>query len=94
LKVGFPNALIEAMTVPLACVASDTFHGYNEIINSGVNGILVTPGNSSELTEAINRLIEDKNLRELLMTNALKVRVDLKFETIAQNYLDVILPSQ
>jgi glycosyltransferase involved in cell wall biosynthesis len=94
LKEGFPNALIEAMAVPLACVASDTFHGYNEIINSGVNGILVTPGNPSELTEAINRLIEDKNLRELLMTNALKVRVDLKFETIAQNYLDVILPSQ
>jgi GalNAc-alpha-(1->4)-GalNAc-alpha-(1->3)-diNAcBac-PP-undecaprenol alpha-1,4-N-acetyl-D-galactosaminyltransferase len=94
LKEGFPNALIEAMTVPLACVASDTFHGYNEIINSGVNGILVTPGNPSELTEAINRLIEDKNLIELLMTNAIKVRVDLKFETIAQNYLDVILPSQ
>jgi hypothetical protein len=39
-------------------------------------------------------LIEDKNLRELLMTNAIKVRVNLKFETIAQNYLDVILPSQ
>ena len=94
LKEGFPNALIEAMTVPLACVASDTLHGYNEIIKSEVNGILVTPGNPSELTEAINRLIEDKNLREFLMTNALKVRVDLKFETIAQSYLDVILPSQ
>lgn len=91
LSEGFPNALIEAMSLPIACIASDTFHGHNEIISSGFNGILVKPGNVIELSEALNRLIEDKNLRNLLKINALKVREDLNFETIANKYLDIIL---
>lgn len=94
LSEGFPNALIEAMSLPMACIASDTFYGHNEIISSGFNGILVKPGNVDELSEALNLLIENNNLRDLLKINAQKVRDDLKFEVIAQKYLDVLLPSK
>lgn len=91
LKEGFPNALIEAMSLPLACISSDTFLGHNEIIKSGQNGILVQPGNIDELTLAIKELIDDEVLREKIKVNALKVRSDLNFENIAQKYLDIIL---
>ena len=38
---GFPNALIEAMSVPLACISSDCVAGPGDIIEDGVNGLLV-----------------------------------------------------
>ena len=91
LSEGFPNALIEAMSVPLACIASDTFHGHNEIVINNENGILVEPGNVEQLADALNQLILDDHLRVELSKNAKKVREDLKLEIIAQKYLDIIL---
>lgn len=91
LSEGFPNALIEAMSVPLACIATDTFNGHNEIIENERNGLLVQPGNIDQLTFSISQLINNTEFRELLMSNAFKVRDDLNFETIAQKYLDIIL---
>lgn len=91
LREGFPNALIEAMSVPLACIATDTFYGYHEIIENGINGILVEPGNVEDLTQAIERLVFDKKQREFIKENAFKIREDLKFERIAKKYLDIII---
>ncbi|MDP3930488.1 MAG: glycosyltransferase, partial [Bacteroidota bacterium] len=94
LSEGFPNALIEAMSLPMACIASDTFNGFNEIVENGINGVLVKPGNISELTSAIKMLIDDKTMRVLLKENAIKVRENLNFEKIAQSYLDIIMPNK
>jgi GalNAc-alpha-(1->4)-GalNAc-alpha-(1->3)-diNAcBac-PP-undecaprenol alpha-1,4-N-acetyl-D-galactosaminyltransferase len=91
LTEGFPNALIEAMSVPLACISSNCVAGPNEIIENGVNGLLVEPGNINDLTSALDRLIEDPALRKKIALNAFKVRETLCFEKIAQQYLDFIL---
>lgn len=91
LKEGFPNSLIEAMSVPLACIASDTFNGHHEIVEHSVNGLLVQPGDVNQLAFSINKLIEDVNLRNSIKQNAYKVRIDLNFEKIAKQYLDIIL---
>jgi GalNAc-alpha-(1->4)-GalNAc-alpha-(1->3)-diNAcBac-PP-undecaprenol alpha-1,4-N-acetyl-D-galactosaminyltransferase len=88
---GFPNALIEAMSVPLACISSDCVAGPSEIIENGENGLLVEPGNINDLASALDRLIEDPALRKKIALNALKVRETLCFEKIAQQYLDFIL---
>lgn len=90
LKEGFPNALIEAMSVPLACIASDTFYGHHEIITDGENGLLVQPGNIEELTNALEALIENKPLREKINAKAFEVRHKLNFDDIADQYLKVI----
>ena len=90
LKEGFPNALIEAMSVPLACIASDTFHGHHEIIKHGENGLLVQPANVDELTKALELLIENTQLREQVKTKAFELRQKLNFVTIADHYLKVI----
>ena len=91
LKEGFPNALIEAMSVPLACVASDTFNGHHEIITDGENGLLVQPGNISELTKALDKLMENKHFIDRLKAKAVEVRYNLDFDTIADLYLKVII---
>ena len=92
LSEGFPNALIEAMSVPLACISTNFFQGKNEIIEHGLNGLIVEPGNVDELAAAIEKLIVDEGLRQKLAKNAYKVREDLQFEKIANQYLDFILP--
>jgi len=83
---GFPNALLEAMSVPVACISSDCVAGPGEIINQGVNGLLVKPGDVDELAAAMELLINDPVLRENLATEAYKVRERFEFEKIAGEY--------
>jgi glycosyltransferase involved in cell wall biosynthesis len=89
---GFPNALIEAMSLPLACISSDCIAGPGDIIQHGVNGILVKPGDVPELTTAIEKLISEKAYRDSLAKEAYKVRSTYDFETIAHRYLEFMLP--
>ena len=90
LAEGFPNALIEAMSLPLACISSNCIAGPNEIIQDGVNGLLVEPGNAESLTSALNKLIENQDFRKQLALEAYKVRETLAFDKIANQYLDFI----
>lgn len=87
---GFPNALLEAMSVPLACISSNCVAGPSDIIEHGKNGMLVETGNVDELAVAIERLIADKELRENIAKEAYKVRETYKFDKIANQYLDFI----
>lgn len=93
LKEGFPNALLEAMSVPLACITTDFFQGKNEIIDNGINGLIVKPGNAMELAFAMKKLIIDSTLRQQLAKKAYNVREDFNFEKIANQYLNFILPN-
>ncbi|OJX75947.1 glycosyltransferase family 4 protein [uncultured Magnetospirillum sp.] len=64
---GFPNALAEAMAAGCPCVAVDCPTGPAEMIEDGVNGILVAP---EDLGAAIARLAGDATLRIRLGENA------------------------
>lgn len=92
LKEGFPNALLEAMSVPLACITTDFFQGNNEIIDHGVNGLIVKPQDAKELTSAMELLVNDESLRNKLSKNAFKVREEYSFGKISDQYLNFILP--
>lgn len=91
LSEGFPNALIEAMSLPLACISSNCVAGPSDILENNVNGILVEPGNVDELANAIDRLIDDEALRISLAKEAYKIRKKLSFDKIAAEYLNFIL---
>lgn len=90
---GFPNALVEAMSVPLACISSNCVAGPADIIEHGKNGILYETGNKEALTNSLNNLMFDKIKRDEIAKSAYYVREKYKFDTIAKQYLDVLFNS-
>jgi len=72
-------ALLEASVEGLALIGSNT-GGVPEIIEHEYNGILVEPGNVDDLSEAIDLLIKNTDLRIKLAKNA-KVMVAQKFSS-------------
>ena len=71
---GFPNALLEAMSLGKACVSTRCPTGPEEIVTDGVDGLLVPVEDPAVLAEAIDRLLCDVALRQRL-GEAAKVRV-------------------
>lgn len=63
---GFPNGLVEAMTLGLPCVATRCPTGPEEILTDGKDGLLVPVENPAALASAIDRLLADPALRERL----------------------------
>ncbi len=86
-KEGFPFALLEAGIAKCPVVATDV-GGVSELINTNENGILVTPGNTVALSNALTDLLtHTQRAREL--GTALSKRVREKFsqqEMIARTF--------
>lgn len=87
---GFPNALIEAMSVPLACISSNCVAGPSDIIENGINGILYETGNCEALTKELNYLMLNQSKRIEMSNAAFQVRDKYEFENIANQYLSVL----
>ena len=62
---GMPNALLEAMACALPCVATRV-SGSEDVIEQGVNGLLVEPERPQQLAYALRLLIEDVQLARRL----------------------------
>ncbi|MGB1285978.1 MAG: glycosyltransferase family 4 protein, partial [Aggregatilineales bacterium] len=60
---GVPKVLIEAAASGRAIVTTDT-PGCRDIVRHNHNGLLVPPGDTDALTEALHRLIQDNTLRQ------------------------------
>ena len=62
---GLPVALMEATSVGLPIVAT-AVGGVPQVLTDGVDGMVVPPGRPSELADAIQRLVDDPELRKRL----------------------------
>ena len=60
---GFGLVYLEAAAHGLPIIANRV-GGVEDAVSDGENGILVDPGDEPSLTKALNRLIENGNLRE------------------------------
>ena len=67
---GMPNAVMEAMGMGKCCVVTSV-NGNNELITHMKEGLLVEPGNSQQLYEAIDHVANNSNLRKKMGNNAL-----------------------
>lgn len=76
---GAPVATVEAMAAGKPFVGADA-QGTNDFIRNEVNGLLVPPKRSSELTQAIKRLAENSLLQERLSQQARKDIVGLSWD--------------
>lgn len=67
---GFPNALCEAMAVGVPCIATDCPDGPRDIVRSGIDGILVPPGDLGAMSQALIALMGSPDERRRLGRNA------------------------
>lgn len=65
---GLSNALLEAMMMGLPCISTNCA-GSDEVIEDGVNGLLVPVGDIDALAEALERLVIDEKLRDDMSKN-------------------------
>lgn len=86
---GLSNALLEAMMLGLPCI-STAYPGADEVINDGVNGLLVPMGNEEELAKAIKQILTDDELREKLSIEALKTAENYKKDVVLKLWENVI----
>lgn len=75
---GIPTVLIESLYMGIPSV-STTVSGIPELITSEVNGLLVPPGDSTALADAIARLFNDSSLYARLAINGRKTIME-KFD--------------
>lgn len=89
LAEGTPLAIIEAMAVGLPVVASNV-GGVSDLVHDGETGILVSPGDTDELIDAIIRLGQEHELRRKMGCNARKV-VESQYSLSSSHYAHVAL---
>jgi len=90
LKDALPTVLIEALAAERPIVASDV-GGVPEIIENGVNGLLVAPGDPSQLADACLQLLKDNELiSQIVMAGNKTVRqrfnIDSQIEQLSGMY--------
>lgn len=80
-REGFPNTVLEAGAMDLPCIVTD-INGSREIINDGVNGLIVPSKNGEALYHAMDKMVSDKNMRIKMATNSREIilkKYDHKF---------------
>ena len=77
-REGFPNTVLEAGAMGLPCIVTD-INGSREIINDGLNGIIVPPQDESQLYEAMKTMLISNADREKMAANARNMIAD-RFE--------------
>ncbi|MGB7057517.1 MAG: glycosyltransferase family 4 protein, partial [Geitlerinemataceae cyanobacterium] len=86
---GCPNALLEAMMAQRAIVGTNV-DAIGEILEDGINGLLVNPRSSEELERALQQLISQPELRQKLGAVAQKtVFQKLNPEVEKQNWANI-----
>jgi glycosyltransferase involved in cell wall biosynthesis len=86
---AFGNVFAEALASGLPIVGSNV-GGIPELVEHGVNGLLVTPGNPRALAQAIRYLAEDPELRsEMGLRNRAKAEATLEWPQVTRRYLAI-----
>jgi glycosyltransferase involved in cell wall biosynthesis len=87
---GYPNALIEAMASGVPAVSYDCPSGPADVIQDGVNGMLVEPDSTDELERKMRLVMSDSSLAAELSERALEVRELLDPDVILAQWLSVV----
>ncbi len=74
---GLPRSIIEAMACRRPCIVTN-FGGQAELVEDGVSGLQVPPGDPAAIADAIIRLYEDPALRQR-MGEAARERIATRF---------------
>jgi glycosyltransferase involved in cell wall biosynthesis len=84
-----PLVVLEAMAAGRPQVVTDV-SGSQDMIQTGLNGIVAQPGNVKEISEALYRLASDESLRKRFGQANLKKAVEYDWEIISRRYLQLV----
>lgn len=88
---GFGLVLAEAMSCGLPCIAFDCPYGPRDIITDGEDGILVENGNVEALSKAIEQLVTNDSLRQIMGKKAINNVVRFDQKTIMNQWEQLFL---
>ncbi len=86
---GMSNALLEAMTTGFPCVSTDC-EGSTDVIEDGVNGLLIPRGDEDALLKAMLTLAEQEEYRERLGRQAKITAERFRKEKVAEEWTEMI----
>lgn len=88
---GISNAMLEALGLGLPSICTDCpVGGPREIIEDGINGLLVPVGDVEALYGAMKKIADDSTFAEMLSENAIKVRNKFAINEVAQEWLQLM----
>ena len=86
---GMPNTLIEAMALGIPSISTDCpCGGPAELIEDGVNGYLIEPGNWKKLQDILQKLMDNPDLAKKVGGNAAKIQEKLNPDRINKMWED------
>jgi glycosyltransferase involved in cell wall biosynthesis len=83
---GFPNVLVEAMSTGRAVVSTDCRSGPADLVDHGINGLLVPPEDVSALTSAMEQLMANPADRIRLGSSARTIHERLSLKNILDQW--------
>ena len=88
---GMSNAMLEAMAIGMPVVCTDCpIGGAKAIIKNGENGILVPVRDEKSLSEALQKVISDKDLSDKLSANASEIKNELSLFNISRKWMELL----
>lgn len=97
-REGFPNVVLQAGAMGLPSIVTN-INGCNEIIEEGINGLIIPPKEIMALQNAMISLLEDKNVYKNLKNNARQMITSryeqkLVWEALLSEYQDLLVGSK
>ena len=87
---GFVLVLVEAMAYGCVPMAFNSFETASDIIDDGVNGLLIPPFNIKEYAEKLIEMIDDEEKRSQMAKKAVEKSKNFDLDKIADKWVDML----
>ena len=74
-REGFPNVVMQAGAMGLPCIVTD-INGCNEIVENGVNGLIIPVKDEESLYNSMKMLFENKEMRNQMASMSRKMIIE------------------